>query len=163
MFDVLLYLFENFISEYPHALPEEPAKLVDVLSDAGFQDIEINKAFMWLKALPSSLEKSPASLENTSLSIQKPTSFRVFNPEEYARLGHYNLGFLLRLEQYSLIDSFIRELILDRLLALESFQIDIEKIKWVILIIAYHQYQDKAQLMFIEELLFIDKKNQPLH
>lgn len=158
MFDVLLYLFENYMSETPYLLPEEAGELLEALEDAGFHDIDINKAFLWLKGL-SPIETR--SLESTVTLNQK--AFRIFNPEEQIRLSRWSLGFLLVLEQLKLIDPYVRELILDRLIALEHFEIDTEKVKWIILIIVYHQYQDKKRLMLIEELLFINRRNQPLH
>lgn len=158
MFDVLLYLFENFISENPSNAPESPEVLTSALENAGFPDTEINKAFSWLEGL--------TSLQELNLTAPQPinaNSFRIFNAEEYARLGQLGIGFILFLEQYQVISAETRELIMDRLLALESFEIDLEQVKWVALIVIYHQHVDKDDLEFVEEMLFIDNSSEILH
>lgn len=158
MFDVLLYLFQNFISEPTDNTPESPEVIASALENAGFPNKEIDKAFSWLEGL--------ANLQALNLDTPQPIkeqSFRIFNDEEYARLGPLGIGFILFLEQYQVIDAETRELIMDRLLALENFEIDLEQVKWVALIVIYHQHIDKDDLEFVEELLFIDNSSEILH
>ena len=161
MFDVLLYLFENFISEYPYVLPEEPAELTSALEVAGFQDSCINKAFLWLEGLTDlqMLNNNPS--KHTHLKSIK--GFRVFNSEEFARLDEDALGFILFLEQHNIIDDDSRELIMDRLMALEHFKIDLEQVKWVTLIVLYHHFQNKEELELIEEFLLLNSDGETLH
>ena len=158
MFDVLLYLFENFISENPNNLPESPEVITSALENAGFPSPEIHKAFSWLEGL--------TMLQELNLEAPQPInqqSFRIFNAEEFARLGASGIGFISFLEQYSIIDAETRELIMDRLLALENFEVDLEQVKWVALIVIYHQHMDKEDLELFEELLFLDNSSEILH
>lgn len=158
MFDVLLYLFENYISEQQFTLPDEPGALSDALTDAGFRMAEIHKAFSWLEGL-SELHVA----ENTANSTLSAQSFRIFNEEEQNRLGHLGMGFILFLEQHSIVDPRTRELIIDRLLALDSFDIGLEQVKWIALIVIYHQNQGRNDLELVEDLLFLDNASQTLH
>jgi len=157
MFDVLLYLFEKYISEYPHILPEKPEALTDALEDAGFKNTSINKAFVWLEGLIElqTLESHHHPKKNHSI--------RIFNAEEQARLGETGIGFIIFLEEHHIIDTHSRELIMDRLLALENFKIDLEQVKWVTLIVLYHKHQDKNELEMIEEILLLDNTSETLH
>jgi Smg protein len=155
MFDVLLYLFENYISEQQLTLPDEPGMLSSALEDAGFKTAEIHKAFSWLEGL--------TELRITSTQPHPMQSFRIFSDEEQARLGQLGMGFILFLEQHSIVDTQTRELILDRLLALDSFTLGLEQVKWIALIVIYHQNRGRNDLELVEDLLFLDNASQTLH
>ena len=67
IFDVLMYLFENYMEEEIE-LPPDSDVIRTELEEAGFQSLEVSKAFDWLDSL---------SLERTI----KPTitsAFRMF-------------------------------------------------------------------------------------
>ena len=48
VFDVLMYLFENYMYEEPETDPDRES-LQSSLLQAGFSQVEINKAFEWLE------------------------------------------------------------------------------------------------------------------
>ena len=50
VFDVLMYLFENYMDEDPE-ISQDQETLSSELSQAGFPKGEINKAFTWLEGL----------------------------------------------------------------------------------------------------------------
>ena len=50
MFDVLMYLFENYMEEDTEFNPDQES-LTTELSQAGFPRVEISKAFSWLEGL----------------------------------------------------------------------------------------------------------------
>jgi Smg protein len=50
VFDVLMYLFENYMDEGPEFNPDQEA-LTAELAEAGFARGEIRKAFSWLEGL----------------------------------------------------------------------------------------------------------------
>ena len=52
---------------------------------------------------------------------------RIFDPSEQARLDADCRGYILYLENIGILSSAQRELVIDRLLALDSRQIDIEQ------------------------------------
>ena len=49
MFDVLVYLFENYAG--PNEAPKDPDELRARLADAGFEGDEIDEALSWLDTL----------------------------------------------------------------------------------------------------------------
>ncbi|MGZ8192915.1 MAG: DUF494 family protein, partial [Methylobacter sp.] len=52
IFDVLMYLFENYMEDEIEILPESDVIRTELL-EAGFEQIEVNKAFDWLESLSS--------------------------------------------------------------------------------------------------------------
>lgn len=157
MFDVLLYLFENYMSKNVSGVPSNSEDLTGILEDAGFRNQEIVKAFFWLEGLDE-LKAQKQALDNLCLS-----KIRIYNEEEHVRLGQMGISFILFLEQHGILTPLMRELILDRLLALDNFEIDLEQIKWVSLIVLYYISHDPKEIEFIEELVFIDNHSQTLH
>jgi Smg protein len=139
--DVLMYLFETYIDaeEEPEADQNE---LRDELSRAGFGDSEIDRALDWLDALT----------EGT----------RIFNEVETVRLDVGCRGFITYLEQIGILSPKQREILIDRLLALETPDIDVEQIKWVVLMVLFSQPGQELAYARMEDLVF-DEGDTQLH
>ena len=148
LFDVLMYLFENYMEE-DSPLFSDPEKLKVQLSDAGFRHSQIHKAFLWLEDLAQGQEPEMAPLTAAG-------SFRVFHPEECAKLNMECRGFLMLMEQLGVIDPASRELIIDRVMALESEEIDLEQLKWVVLMVLFNQPGFEAAYSWVENLVLDD-------
>src|SRR3974390_40483 len=90
MFDVLVYLYENYTAL--SACPDARA-LTRRLADAGFEDDEIADAIGWLHGL--------ARVPLSSLAPRRPeaTAFRVYTPQEYSLLGARAIGFVATLDR----------------------------------------------------------------
>ena len=58
MFDVLVYLFENYAG--PNEAPKDPDELRARLADAGFEGDEIDEALSWLDTLRNGEALSPS-------------------------------------------------------------------------------------------------------
>ena len=50
IFEVLMYLFENYLEDEIEALPDSDAIRTELI-EAGFDHINISKAFDWLESL----------------------------------------------------------------------------------------------------------------
>jgi Smg protein len=142
MFEVLLYLFENYFN--PEACPQSDA-LVRKLSAVGFERDDIDEALDWLDGLS----------EVTSDAI--PQGFhdgavRVYSAFEYERLGSDAIGFLAFLESAGVLDHVLRELIIDRAVAIGDSPISIEQLKVVVLMILWSQ-EAEVDALVLEELL----------
>ena len=87
------------------------------------------------------------------------TSTRVYSAVEERKLDTECRGFLYFLEQANVLDSTRRELIIDRVLALETDDLDIEALKWVILIVLFNQSGYEQAFMWAEELVMDDVAN----
>lgn len=129
--DVLMYLFENYMDE-DSPLHSDPEMLKTQLRDAGFVHSQIHKAFKWLQDLAQGQSDVVDNPQTTN-------SYRIFNHLEIKKLDRACRGFILHLEQMGIIDPVSRELIIDRVMALESDEIDLDQLKWVILMVLFNR------------------------
>ncbi|NOZ09570.1 MAG: DUF494 domain-containing protein [Gammaproteobacteria bacterium] len=148
--EVLMYLFENYMDEDSELNTDQQA-LVSKLSQAGFQSTEITKAFAWLEDLSTMCDD-----EAKGLISNTPQSVRHFSLDEEKKLDAITRGFLLRLEQYGILDGFSRELVVDRIMALETEEIDLEQLKWVIMMVLYNRPDREETYAWLEDLVFED-------
>ena len=134
MLEVLMYLFENYIVDGLKKLEPSQDELAKELAGAGFQSDEINKAFIWLEDL---IEIS----EQSSSPSQKPDSLsvRIYTSEERSRLGGAGQSLISRLVSFGVLDQFSREMVIDRIMALDSEEVDLDHIRWVILMVLSNQ------------------------
>ncbi|BAU56809.2 protein of unknown function Smg [Halorhodospira halochloris] len=144
VFEVLMYLFENYL--YNEEEPEDRDSLESELHEAGFSGFEIRKAFEWLDALADS-RSLPASPSGTP-------SIRLFGEPELMRLDTDTRGFILYLEQAGILTPESRELVLDRILALDDHEVDLDTVKWVILMVLFNRPGEEEAYTWMENLMF---------
>lgn len=147
MFEVLIYLFENYLQDNVEDVRDHET-IADELHAAGFPPAEVAKAFDWLKALGDRHERGGAPV---TASVR---SLRHYTPGELRRLHVGARGFLLFLEQIGVLDSHLRELVIDRVLALDDDEIDLDDLKWVILIVLFSQPGREQAYAFVEDLVY---------
>ncbi|MFN4262587.1 MAG: DUF494 domain-containing protein [Thioalkalivibrionaceae bacterium] len=144
--DVLLYLFENLLDEDPQPERDElEARLVA----ADFPAPEIEGALDWLDRL---ISEAPCDEGEN----RKPFAMRVYTPEEQARIDLEARGFLLFLEQNGLLTLGTRELVIDRALELDGDEIDLEQIKWVVLMVLFNQPDERIEYARLEAFVMND-------
>jgi Smg protein len=149
--DVLMYIFSSY-ADQDENLPEDRDGIEGDLRGAGFEQIEIDKAFEWLDGLAPNKDVPEAA--------QSVHSTRVFAAEESARLAYSAQGFLLFLEQSGVLTPKLREMVINRVMALESeSEVDIEEIKWVVMMVLFNsgEDQDENTLMHYEDIVFADQ------
>jgi Smg protein len=156
VFDVLMYLFENYMDEGAEFQPDQEA-LTHELTQAGFHRGEIRKAFSWLDGL-SSLREDNAGKPPKLASV----SIRHYTPEEQERLDEDCRGYLHFMEASGVIDPATREVIIDRLLALETDEITLDQIKWVMLLVLCNQPEQEYAYHMLEDMVF-DEMQGHLH
>ena len=144
--DVLMYLFENYFYDEPEAEPDRD-DMEESLHLAGFSNGEIDKAFDWLDGL-AELRHQPEMAGYTELPV------RVFTPSESSRLDLECRDFLLYLSNVGILDMQRRELVIDRLLALDNEEITLEDLKWVVLMVLFSQPGQEANFAWMEDLMF---------
>lgn len=144
--DVLLYLFEHYFAE-PVDLDSDRASLQGSLLEAGFSPAEINKAFVWLDGLSQERDH----IDGPALS---GAPLRVYAEPELQRLDADCRGFLMFLELNGVLDGTSRELVLDRVMALDSDGIDLEDLKWVVLMVLFAQPGLEEAFAWMEGHLF---------
>jgi Smg protein len=144
--DVLMYLFETYVDtdDEPEADQNE---LRDELSRAGFADSEIDRALDWLDGLTD-------HQESIAFHAQTSHGLRVYSDFEQERLDVSCRGYIAYLEQIGILPPQQREILIDRLLALESTDIDVDQIKWVVLMVLFSQPGQELAYARMEDLVF---------
>lgn len=143
VFDVLIYLFENYLDRAAEQAPD-PDEMRTELLEAGFPQQEINRAFDWLKTLGAQQPMRAASLP----------AFRIFSSEELAKLDVECRGFLMFLEQSGILTAANREMVIDRLTALNEGTISLENLKWVVLMVLFSQPSEEVAFARMENLVY---------
>jgi Smg protein len=144
--DVLMYLFENFSDqEYEHA-PDQMV-LREELLQAGFGEPEVDRALDWLEELAAT-ESEPFANDPAKRSV------RMFSTRELARLDTECRGYMVYLEQIGILSPVQREVVLDRLMALDAPDIDVEQVKWVVLMVLFSQPGQEDAFARMEDLIF---------
>ena len=148
--DILMYLFEHCVDYEQGGMPDEEA-LRDHLDHAGFQHNDIDKAFAWLEGLAQARE-----FAEQSTCSQSQRAIRILTVDEQYKLDSECRGFLLFLEQSGILDPISRELVIDRAMALETSEIDLNQLKWIVLMVLFNQPGQEAAYAWMEDLLFDD-------
>ncbi len=154
MFDVLIYLFETYIHNQTEMRVDQD-KLSEDLTDVGFERGDIYNALNWLEKLADFQE----GLATPVLGVTDPLSMRVYTAEESQYLDASCRGFILFLEQIQVLNMETREMIIDRVLALDTLEFDLEDLKWVVLMVLFNIPGYEGAYRQMEELIFaIDEK-----
>jgi Smg protein len=153
--DILIYLFENYFdADVESAREPDRDTLKEELERAGFSEREVGRALEWLDQLSCDPPRVGA--------ISASRAMRIFDPSEQARLDTDCRGYILYLENVGILSADQRELVIDRLLALDARQIDIEQVKWVVLMVLFSQPGQESAYLRMEDLVF-DNRLDALH
>ncbi len=148
MFDVLMYLFENYMEEGSEFNPDQES-LVFELTEAGFPSGEVNKAFSWLEDLTNLCNNDSELPEAPSAQ-----SYRIYTALEMERLDPRSRGLMMFMEQGGVLDGISRELVIDRVMALDVDTISLEQLKWVILMVLFNQPGQEYAHAMLEDIVF---------
>jgi len=144
--DVLMFLLENGMMD---DVDPDQDSLTATLSEAGFHNREITRAFDWLESLSAHFDAVPANTSRPSNGV------RVYTDEEFEKLGLDGIGFLSHLENRGILGSETRELVIERILALEASYTDTDDIKWVTLFVLMNLHgRDFNSNEMLEAIIF---------
>ena len=149
--DVLMYIFSSY-ADQENNLPEDRDGIDADLRAAGFDSLEIAKAFEWLDGL--------ALDEDIPVINPSSRTTRIFSPQETQRLADNAQRFLLFLEQSGVLTPTLRELVINRVMALDSVsEVDLEELKWVVMMVLFNSTEehDENTLMHFEDIVFADQ------
>ena len=149
MFDVLMYLFETYIHNEPEMRVDQD-KLTNDLAEAGFHREDIYNALNWLEKLADLQEGENAPYFMSA----DPLAMRFYTEEESMRLDAGCRGFLLFLEQIQVLNLETREMVIDRVMALDNTEFDLEDLKWVVLMVLFNIPGYESAYQQMEGLLF---------
>lgn len=150
MFDILMYLFENLVNSQTE-LGSDQDELTDELIRAGFHHDEIYKALAWLEKLCElqSSDQTPYLTYVNGLS-----SNRIYCPEEQIMLDVECRGFLVFLEQIKVLCATTREMVIDRVMEIDSDDFCLVDLKWVVLMVLFNVPGKESAYEQMEELIF---------
>ncbi|MFZ2314684.1 MAG: DUF494 domain-containing protein [Gammaproteobacteria bacterium] len=150
MFEILMYLFENYM-DGSVALSADSQAVALELEQVGFHRNEIGRALDWLDGLTRVQE----------LAENGPTvhGIRHYSPEESSYLNVEARGFLLYLEQLNILDPSTREVVIDRLMALEAQELGLGRIKWVVILALFNQPDKKVALSLLQDMMLAEASN----
>ena len=149
--DVLMYIFSSY-ADQDENLPEDREGIDADLRAAGFETVEIEKAFDWLDGL--------SQAEDNNGGDQSADATRILAAEESARLSYTAQGFLMFLEYAGVLTPRLREMVINRVMALDSdTEVDIDELKWIVMMVLFNsaEEQDESALMHYEDIVFADQ------
>lgn len=144
MLEVLIYLFDNYVVDgvvdsrvvdgcevKGRTFEPNQEELVEELVGAGFPNEEVNKAFAWLQGLLDIGERNAATVSQPDDN----QALRFYAPSEVECLGLAGQSLLARLEKVGVLDPYSREMVIDRVMAIDSVSVNLEHIQWVVLMV----------------------------
>ena len=150
MFDVLVYLYETYWR--PDACPNH-AQLTRKLSAVGFENEEIQEALSWLDGLAQAAESYQGE--------QGELSLRVYMPAELDHLSEVSVGFISFLESAGVLPGPMREMVVDRAMAIAGSPMDLEDLKIIVLMVFWSLGEEPDALILDE--LFVDPEDRLIH
>ena len=163
MFEVLVYVYENYWQL--DACPELPL-LGRKLTAVGFENEEIEAALIWLDGLNTAAQStqiylpksasSNASNSNTphpvaSMQAQSPNSMRGYSIAEQTHLGSQVLGYVSFLESAGVLRPHMREIVIDRAMAVSGSPVDLDDLKIIVLMV-YWSFGEEPDALVLDEL-----------
>jgi len=145
VFDILMYLFEHYFHDAVDVDPNRIQIETD-LRDAGFSDPQIHKALNWIDALAES--------RDLPVSTGSDGALRVYTEAETARLDVECRGFLMFLEQTGILGPGDREVVIERLMALDGGAIELDQLKWIVLMVLFSRPGQEEACAWMENLIF---------
>ena len=143
IFDVLIYLFENYLDDDIDLLPDSEGIKTELLQ-AGFEQSEVNRAFEWLETLT----------EQNNIKPSIASAFRIFCSQEEIKLDMECRNFLLFLEHSGILTATTREVVIDRALAIENENLTLDELKWTVLLVLLSQSDDDVAFSRMEDIVY---------
>ncbi len=152
MFEVLVYVYENYWQG--DACPEAH-QLGRKLSAAGFEAEEIEAALIWLDGLQMAAQHLRGAGEQAgagpAVLPQSEASLRVYSVAEREHLGADALGFLVFLESAGVLPPSMREIVIDRALAVPGEPLRLDDLKIIVLMV-YWSFGEEPDALVLDEL-----------
>lgn len=152
MFDVLVYVYEHYWRG--DVCPELP-QLGRKLSAAGFDADEIQQALSWLAGLNSAAQNADLihvhQQRVAPAYVQSPLSMRVYSDAEQQHLGSACLGFITFMETAGIMSAQMREIVVDRAMAVTDHPVGPDDLKIIVLMV-YWSVGIEPDALVLDEL-----------
>src|SRR5262245_795291 len=137
MYEILVYLFENF----QRTEIAEKDRVAKKLSAAGFDDSDISEALSWLAGVVRGPHRSLAPLPDSGVAS------RAYAPRELLKLGAECRGLLMHFEQSGILSPQTREHVIERALAATGDELTLEQLKLIVLMVLWNQQTPTSRLI----------------
>ncbi|NDE00853.1 MAG: DUF494 domain-containing protein [Gammaproteobacteria bacterium] len=144
--DILIYVFDRYMLADAPEVPERD-ELAQDLEQAGFAGESVERALDWLADLAGERDRP-------NLDAAGPRAMRVYTDEERNHLPADCRGYLLALERSGILSPQQREIVIERLLALDASELDVDQLKWVVLMVLSSQPGEELACARMEDLVF---------
>jgi Smg protein len=131
--DILIYVFDRYMLVEMPAVPQREHLARD-LERAGFAPAKVERALDWLTDLAFGQERT-----STAQAAAPAQGVRGFTDGELMRLSTECRGLLLTLERAHVLTVQQREIVIERMMALDADEPDTEQLKWVVLMVLSSQ------------------------
>jgi Smg protein len=148
MFEVLVFVYENYWRG--DACPELP-QLERKLSAHGFEPDEIHDALVWLDGLNLVAQDASVQLDQAQIAAPRASSLRVYSTAEQDHLGAECLGFISFLESSGVLPPAMREIVVDRAMAVTEGPVTLDDLK-VIVLMVYWRFGHEPDALILDEL-----------
>lgn len=155
MFEVLAFVYENFYAE--DSCPE-PAHLQRKLSGVGFDPEEIADALDWLTGLGNAARFAkpavaaiPTVLPAAGFHLPTAGSMRIYSPREQIHLKPECIGYLHFLDHAGITPAHIREVVLERAMAVQEGPVTLDELKIIILMV-FWSFGQEPDALALDEL-----------
>jgi Smg protein len=128
--DILIYVFDRYMLADSTHVPERDDLARD-LERAGFAPPNVERALDWLADLADVRHRPSLGVREMAL--------RVYTDSELLRLSTACRNDLLQLERVGVLAPEQREIVIERLLALDAPELDVEHLRWVVLMVLSSQ------------------------
>jgi len=153
--DILIYVFDRYMLVEAPAVPQRE-HLAHELERAGFAAVKVQRALDWLTDL--AFRQGRAAPAQTGVQAQ---GVRVFTDGELMRLSTECRGLLLRLERALVLTAQQREIVIERMLALDAEEPDTEQLRWVVLMVLSSQPGCELEVQRLGGLMLETPLNAP--
>lgn len=153
MYEVLAYVYETYWGGEDCPGREQLGRR---LSSAGFEREEIVSALTWLDGLNTAAQSLVGVTQanqaaDLSLTASSTTGHRVFTARELDHLGANGIAFLLFLEDAGALPMELRELVIERALAVPESPLELGELK-VIVMMVYWRTGVAPDALVLDEL-----------
>ena len=129
---------------------------MEELEHAGFEGADVNRAS---RSGSMVCEKLRVLNQSCATAPRDPTYSA---PSSSCAIDTDCRGYLMHLGQIGILSAGQRELVIDRLMALDADDIDIEKVKWVVLMVLFSQPGQEQAYARMEDLVF-EERTDAIH
>ncbi|MDO8953766.1 MAG: DUF494 family protein [Gammaproteobacteria bacterium] len=154
IFELLIQLFEAMgTNKQPDA--EYFQHCVETLKSAGLSRHDLDYALSWLN-------KFSHSTDHKLPEIHK--AVRIFSSQECRKINISGRSFLLQLLQFGAINVQTMEQVLDCAMELEVTEINLNQLKWIVVMLASAEYKNQAYAEWLDYTIWqADSPQRVLH